>query len=114
MKGMRGFLGVALCAAAWAASAAGVDIGKHCYDVIWGRAGNDYAQMLKANLDEWNFAFRPYGAQTDWLLFDSNTKRDVAGGASSKSSHVRSSPGKSIAIARRKVLRLREQSHATE
>ena len=83
MKGMREFLGLVFCAAAWAASAAGVDIGKNCYDVIWGRAGNDYAQMLKANLDEWNFAFRPYGAQTDWLLFDSNVKRDVADGGSS-------------------------------
>ena len=81
MKGMQGFLGAALCAVALAASAA--DTGKNCYDVIWGRAGNDYAQMIRENLDEWNFQFRPYGGQTDWLLFDSNVKRDVAGGGSS-------------------------------
>lgn len=79
---------LALCAGCVTAEGPGegprtkADTGKNCYDVIWGTAGNDYAGMLRTGLEEWNFMFRPYGAQTDWLLFDSNTKRDVAGGGS--------------------------------
>ena len=81
VKSKQVILGLALCAIGLSAGAA--DTGKNCYDVLWGLAGNDYAKMIREKTDEWNFQFRPYGEPTDWLLFDSNTKRDVAGGASS-------------------------------
>ena len=60
------------------------DAGKNCYDVRYRELPADVTEEMRDHPEDWNFNFRPYGKQADWLISDPAVQRNVMSGGSSE------------------------------